>query len=134
MFRSSSAAAAAESAAAEAAQKATKAQIAACAAYKDRNVLWPDPDIGVPAPLKQSQQPGAPATTAAAAATASGDSEVERIAHAPSPLLADNVSGLQETRVSGFFYPMNTADVADILARARALGKKIAMRGTAQLY
>jgi hypothetical protein len=68
--------------------------------------MWPDPDV--PCADHHHHQ--------AAAAE-------------PSPLLADNVCGLQCTRVAGFFYPQGVEDVQAVLRRARQEGKKARLTG-----
>ncbi len=78
--------------------------------FPTRELLWPDPDVNLPANSSTGQ----------------GLAPNE-----PSTLLADNISGLQSTRVAGFFYPQNVDDVREVVHRAKKFNRKIAMRGTA---
>jgi len=76
--------------------------------FSARELLWPDPDIRIP-----------------------HDKPVTSTHREPSELRADNISGLQATRVSGFFYPQNVNDIREVVRRAKQYHKKICMRGTA---
>lgn len=92
-----------------------------------RDLMWPDLDVAVPNYAKKQIIQTLQSKEVA-------PEEIKKLKQelsSPSPIVADNVCGLQGTRVAGMFFPQTIEDVRTVLLLAKKYNKKVCMRGTA---